>query len=53
MRRPAAELGALLALALLSSTIAYAAGDGEVPAKTAPQAGRQFLRRSDVAPRSF
>ncbi len=43
MRRPAAELGALLALALLSSSFAYAAGDGEVPAKTATHVEKTFL----------
>ena len=48
MRRPAAEIGALLALALISSA-AFAGGDGESPArtslqaKTVPQAEKTFL----------
>jgi len=42
MRRPAAEIGALLALALLSST-ALAGGDGETPARSTPQVEKTFL----------
>ncbi|TXM69491.1 hypothetical protein FV218_17125 [Methylobacterium sp. WL69] len=42
MRRPAAEIGALLALALISSA-AFAGGDGESPARTAPQVEKTFL----------
>ena len=42
MRRPAAEIGALLALALISST-AFAGGDGESPPKTVPQVEKTFL----------
>lgn len=43
MRRPAAELGALLALALVSATSALAAGDGEVPARAPAQVEKTFL----------
>jgi hypothetical protein len=42
MRRPAAEIGALLALALISST-ALAGGDGETPARSTPQVEKTFL----------
>jgi len=42
MRRPAAEIGTLLAIALISST-ALAGGDGESPAKAVPQVEKTFL----------
>ncbi|NEU10727.1 hypothetical protein G3T14_01100 [Methylobacterium sp. BTF04] len=37
MRRPAVQLGALLALTLVSASSAFAAGDGEGPAKASSQ----------------
>lgn len=43
MRRPAVQLGALLALTLVSASSAFAAGDGEGPAKASSQMEKTFL----------
>ena len=43
MRRPAAEIGTLLALALMISSTALAGGDGETPTKVVSQVEKTFL----------